>query len=276
MESIEIIIAASYFIFGTIIGSFLNVVALRFNTGKSLLGRSECFSCGKELKWFELIPVLSFVSLSGRCLKCGSKISLQYPIVEFFTGLVFLGTFLKFSHLFNTSLIYFLISTSYFLLIFSILIVILIYDLKHKIIPDGFVYSFISLSFFSFWILNFEHWNSLRIWNLEFGIWISAGLAFFLFFFSFWFFSRGKWMGLGDGKLALGIGWLLGTSLGASAVMLAFLVGAVASVALMVIFPLYSGGKRLTMKSEVPFGPFLILGLMLVFFFNINIFNFIL
>ena len=83
-------------------------------------------------------------------------------------------------------------------------------------------------------------------------------------------------MGLGDGKLALGIGWLLGLSFGITAIILSFWIGAFISIILMSIPLLNFKGKRLTMKSEIPFGPFLILGLLLVFFFNINILNFIL
>src|ERR1700752_70221 len=84
------------FVFGTIIGSFLNVVALRYNTGFSLGGRSRCFSCGKTLYWYKLIPLFSFLIQGGRCRKCHSQISIQYPLVEALTGLVFLGLFLKF------------------------------------------------------------------------------------------------------------------------------------------------------------------------------------
>src|SRR3989344_1792899 len=85
------------FILGTIIGSFLNVVILRYNTGSSIQGRSGCMSCGKPLVWYELFPVLSFLFLLGRCGGCKSRISAQYPLVELLTGIIFLLTFLQFS-----------------------------------------------------------------------------------------------------------------------------------------------------------------------------------
>lgn len=271
MESIEIIIAVGYFIFGTIIGSFLNVVSLRYNTGKSLLGRSVCFSCAKELKWFELFPILSFIFQLGKCTKCKSKISIQYPIVEFLTGVIFLGIFLKFSALLFTAPYYLLLLSLYFMVMFSILVVIFIYDIKHKIIPDDLVYTFAILSlvgmFFDFSVFQLSIPSLMQF---------LAGPILFIPFFILWFISSGRWMGLGDGKLALGIGWFLGLSLGASAVMLSFWIGALVSVALMLFFSLNLRDKRITMKSEIPFGPFLILGLVLVFFFEINIFNFIL
>lgn len=270
MESIEIITALSYFVLGTIIGSFLNVVALRFNTGKLFFGRSECFSCGRKLQWFELIPIFSFLVLSGRCKSCKSEISLQYIFIELFTGFIFLWIFLKFSDLLYISVVHLMAITGYFIAIFATLIIIFIYDLKHKIIPDDLVYAFISLSFFTM----FFDLTKIQA-TIPTLLHLAAGPMLFLPFFLLWFISRGKWIGLGDGKLALGIGWLLGISLGGSAIMLAFFLAAVISVAFIEISSLYLQKKRLTMKSEVPFGPFLIVGLFLAFFFNINIFNFI-
>lgn len=270
MESIEVLLVVFYFIFGTIIGSFLNVVSLRYNTGVLLLGRSRCFSCNRGLKWFELIPVLSFIFQFGKCSKCKSKISLQYPFIEILTGSIFLGIFIKFSDLLFVSPTHFLLLSFYFMILFSILIVILIYDLKHKIIPDDLVYTFATLSllgmFFDFGALELSIPTLLPF---------SSGPLLFLPFFLLWSLSKGKWIGLGDGKLVLGIGWLLGWSLAGSAILLSFWIGAVVSVVLMLFFALNLRNKRITMKSEIPFGPFLILGLFIVFFFNINVFDFI-
>ena len=92
-------IYALIFVFGTIIGSFLNVVILRYGTGKSFAkGSSQCFSCGKKLSWYELVPILSFLFQKGKCKGCGSKISWQYPLIETITGVLFLLIFnLQFS-----------------------------------------------------------------------------------------------------------------------------------------------------------------------------------
>src|SRR3990167_1067279 len=122
------------FVLGAIVGSFLNVVGLRWDLlrhggGLSTLGgRSSCPSCRKVLEWYELIPIFSFLILRGRCLSCGGKISWQYPIVELWTGLIF-------------------VTVSYiFIPVFFVYIVITIYDLRHKIIPNPFLYSlFITL-----------------------------------------------------------------------------------------------------------------------------------
>ena len=126
------------FVLGTIIGSFLNVLVLRYNTGLSVItGRSRCFSCSKDLSWYELVPLFSFLALKGKCLNCNSKISYQYPVVEFITGIIFAGLFLKFG---LTSLL------PLYLIISCLLIAMSVYDFKHKIIPDGMVYTFIVLS----------------------------------------------------------------------------------------------------------------------------------
>lgn len=271
MEFIEVIVAFFYFFLGTIIGSFLNVVSLRYGSGKSILGRSECLSCGRELKWFELIPVLSFIFQLGKCRNCKSKISWQYPLVELFTGIVFLGIFLKFSELLSVSILNLTAITLYLAVIFSILIVIFVYDIKHKIIPDGLSYAFAGLAFAGM----FFDFSSLQLMTPTL-LHLLAGPIFFLSFFCLWFFSRGKWIGLGDGKLSLGIGWFLGFSLGATSITLSFWAGALFGIALITISALNLRAKQITMKSEIPFGPFLILGLMLVFFLNINILNFIL
>lgn len=254
------------------VGSFLNVVIYRYNTGKSAFsGRSFCFSCGKELRWHELIPLFSFIFLHGKCLKCGSKISWQYPIVELLTGLIFLAVFsLGFSWLW----------TFYYLAIMSLFVVIGVYDMKHFIIPDGVVYALGVLSVIPFIIISYLLESFSPFLALDF--W--AGPILFSFFFLFWFLSGGRWMGLGDAKLALPIGFLLGFNLGISAVILSFWIGALVAMAIMVFEKiradvrsekgLKNGPKNLTMKSEMPFAPFLILGFLIVFFFGINVLNF--
>lgn len=245
------------FILGTIVGSFLNVVALRYNTGLPIArGRSQCFSCGKTLHWYELVPVFSFIFLGGKCGACKSKISLQYPLVELVTGLLFLATFL---HVGLNPLIF------YYFFIISVLIVISIYDFKHKIIPDSlsFIFGAVTLVFslFSFFYL---HNNAL----LD----VLAGPILALPFAILWLVSGGRWIGLGDAKLTVGIGFMLGLVRGISALVLAVWIGAVVSIGVIVLQRVLSlSSKNLTMKSEIPFGPFLIVGTLLVFFFGWDI-----
>ncbi len=243
----------TFFILGTIIGSFLNVVILRYNTGVSITGRSGCFSCGKKLEWYELVPILSFLFLRGKCSKCKTKISWQYPLVELATGLLF--AFYIFIFVPNFSF-YFLIPTSYYLVIFSLLIVITVYDLRHKIIPDGLVFTFIGLAFLKL----FYYTNILDI---------LAGPILFIPFFLLWYLSKGKWMGFGDAKLAIGIGFFMGFAGGVSSIILGFWIGAIAGLLWIGISAMF--GKHIGMKSEIPFAPYLILGMLITFFFHINV-----
>lgn len=256
--------AVIFFIFGTIVGSFLNVVILRYNSGRSIVsGRSSCPVCRHELAWFELVPLFSFIALGGKCAKCHSKISWQYPAVELLTGLIFAAVYL---HKYRSLTSIFLIPNSLFLIldliILSLLIIILVYDLKHKIIPDGLVYTFIILSLLKLLLSIFLIPNS-NFLILD----LLAGPIMFLPFFLLWFFSGGRWMGLGDAKLAAGIGWFLGFVNAISAIVIGFWTGAALGIILLLIWR----SKKLTMKSEIPFAPFLILGLLLVYFFGFDV-----
>jgi prepilin signal peptidase PulO-like enzyme (type II secretory pathway) len=139
------------------------------------------------------------------------------------------------------------------LVIVSLLIAITVYDLRHTIIPDEWSYAFAGLAL----ILSFSH--APTIWTLLSGP-VAALPLFFL-----WVISQGKWMGFGDPKLALGIGWLLGLTLGIVAVFVSFIIGTIVLVPMLLYERLVThnavhteGGGGLTMKSEVPFGPFLI------------------
>jgi prepilin signal peptidase PulO-like enzyme (type II secretory pathway) len=126
------------FILGILIGSFLNVVALRYNTGMTLKGRSKCFSCGKNLKWYELVPLFSFAFQKGKCRNCKSKISWQYPVVELLAGVLFVLVIWAFPPLTVQASF----TTLYYIFITCLLLVIIVYDVKHKIIPDQLVYLF--------------------------------------------------------------------------------------------------------------------------------------
>lgn len=257
------ILAIFTFILGTIIGSFLNVVSLRYATGRNIRGRSFCFSCGKTLGALELIPVFSFLALSGKCKKCSSKISAQYITVELLTGLVFLSVFLKFYENMQTLPLF---SLTYYFILFSILIVIGVYDLKHKIIPDRLSFLFAAVSLLGlFYFKGFDYLFSYP------GILdLLAGPIFFTPFFLLWLLSKGRLMGLGDGKLAVGIGWMLGLVSGSSAIILGFWIGAIFSLCLMFWSYIFKK-KNIGLKSEIPFAPFMIIGIFAAFLFNADI-----
>ncbi len=257
-------------ILGLIIGSFLNVVILRKENNKSLNGRSKCPKCKYKLRWFDLVPVFSWLFLLGKCRKCKKKIHWQYPVVEAFTALIFI---LLFNHISNFNLE---IGRLVFVFIwhatmFSYLIIMSAFDFRHKIIPNEWSYTFAILALVQMlWILPLSGIGT-PIWSTQMTFDLLAGIIFFIPFFCLWFFSGGKWIGLGDGKLVVGLGWYLGFVSGLSGIILAFWIGGFVAVVLLLIDRLNKKPGSITMKTEIPFGPFLILGTMIHFFWTIDV-----
>lgn len=236
------------FIFGLIIGSFLNVVIYRMKDLHSIITtRSHCPKCKKEIAWYDLIPFLSFVILKTRCRYCAKPISWQYPLVEFGTALLTLSLFLYFGNQLHT---YVLIFVSYFL------IVIFVYDLKTMIIPDEMFYPAFVLSLVYAMI---AHYSNFKIILLS----LLVGTGFLAIIY---LLGKGKWMGMGDVKLAAIIGLLVPFPLVLVSLFAAFILGSIVGLCLLIL-------KLKTLKSEVPFGPFLILGLYISLFCGEKIIN---
>lgn len=242
------------FIFGTIVGSFLNVVIYRLNTGFSIVsGRSKCFFCNKTLKWYELIPLISFFAQKGRCRTCYTKVSFQYPVIEFSTAVLFIlcAQLASFSFFAPTLLSVFLFIV--FTKISSLLTVLFVYDLKHKILPSSILYAFVSISFLYALVLYCVEQRSL----LD----VFTGPLLALPIFILWLMSKGKWIGFADGVLFLGVGFLLGFALGINAFLFSFWGGALVAIVLTYILP-----KHFKFSSEIPFGPFIILSILFFLF----------
>lgn len=262
----ELLLSLIFFFFGTIIGSFLNVVAYRFNTGKTLGGRSMCFTCGKTLHWHELIPLASYIAQGGKCSGCRAKISAQYPIVEALTGFVFVFLFFHFSHLLPNNILLFSIQYIYAVIIWALALVIAVYDIRHTIIPERLVWLLSGLSFIGLFIFS----GDILVLRLPGILEIASGPILALPFALLWYFSSGKLMGLGDAKLIIALGYTTGLALGFSALIISFWIGAVLSLLLLA----FTRG-RYSMKSEIPFGPFLVLGFFLVYLTQITVIDLI-
>lgn len=245
------------FIFGTIVGSFLNVAIFRYNTGRTVGGRSACMTCSKTLQWSNLIPVLSYVLQLGKCSYCKSKISFQYPLVEVLTGFVFMLV---------ASATGFSWAMVFYLAVFSILIVIAVYDYKHKIIPDGLAFTLIALGALR---LSYEYFAGFSGFGVD--LWSALGL--FVFFASLWFVSKGAWMGFGDAKLALGLGLILPYCENVSAIMLSFFAGSIYGIIAILVSKVCSSlcGKKFSFDHEIPFAPFMILGALAVFALHFDV-----
>jgi len=247
--SVELILM---FVLGASVGSFLNVIIYRYHTGFDVGGRSICLYCGKELRWYELVPILSFLYLRGRCGTCRSRLSIQYPLVELATAASFVFAYISARTLFEGGELF-----SYLTLIFlsvCTLIVIAAYDIRHTIVPDAMAF-----------LLGFLGLLRIVMFPLAGEAPYEALFAGPLLAFPFallFFFSKGRLMGFGDAKLALGLGWLLGLSSGIAALFIAFWAGGLVAAVL-----LFAERGRVTMKSEIPFAPFLAFGALLSLFF---------
>lgn len=232
------------FILGLIFGSFANSAIFRLDSSESLFsGRSKCLSCQKKLNWLELIPVISFIIQKGRCRKCKVKLSYQYPLVEFGAGLLFLSVWLN---LWTSDIHNLVLGISFWYLLF----IASIYDLKHQILPDIFIYSGAVIAM----LANYNHPASML-----------SGFFAFLFFGFIWFFSKGKAIGFGDAKMAGGLGLFLGFPKIISGLVFSFWIGAFYGLVLIIL-------KKANLKTAIPFGPYLFLGSFISWLYDVNIF----
>ena len=232
------------FIFGLLVGSFLNVVIWRLEHRKKgiLGGRSECPKCHKILKWYELIPLVSFFIQGRKCRKCHKPISWQYPLVELFTGLIFGAIFWQFGLTWPSIVLYPLV---------SVLMVLFVFDLQTLTIPDIVAYIGIILAMI---YAGFSHQTVFYYPILAAAI---AG-GFFALLVKI---SHEKWMGAGDIMIGIIIGFLLSYPQILVGLFLAFAFGAIVGLALILL-------HRKKLKSAIAFGPFLIFAAIFTLFFG--------
>ena len=250
------------FILGLAIGSFLNCVIYRLEKDQGFIsGRSFCPLCNHVLNWQDLIPLLSFISLKGKCRYCQKPISLQYPLVELLTGTLFLLNFWILNPDFSA---FDLLKLIYYLVASCLLIVIFIFDLKHYLIPDQFVYSVIAVSAVWYFISSFffSFYTSGEIFNF---IYSAIGSA--LFFLAIYLLTRKKGLGFGDIEIAFFMGLFLGFPNIIVALFLAFFSGALVGI-ILILF------NKKTLKSKLPFGPFLVSSTFFALFFGQGVINY--
>lgn len=289
-------------LFGLVAGSFINVITMRWSADENLrknkprevfCGRSHCLHCGKTLKWYHMIPILSFLALKGKCVYCKEKISWQYPLVEILTALVFVGVTWKILSLDFFRYYFFSAGISHFwvlgvILIWffysAVLIALSVIDLKHFILPDKLMFPAMGVALladvgmyflskfqvnrFPKYGVNFlgDYFGGMGIINPLLSYLVAAvGLSLFLFLL--YFFSRGRAMGFGDVKFAILLGLMLGVLAGVMSFFLAFIIGAIISIFIMIFF-------RKKLRDPVPFGPFLALGAFVAVFWGDKIINF--
>jgi len=263
------------FVFGLAVGSFLNCLIYRLEKNKNFIsGKSQCPNCGHQLAWHDLIPLVSFFILKGNCRYCHQKISLQYPLVELFTGIIFILVFYYFLNLPFANWQLVITTIVFYWLISCFLILVFVYDFRYSIIPDKISYPAILITFAyqGFRVWNFGHWDLFAcpeanlscfggIWNFLIAAIIGSG-----FFFLLYTLSHGKAIGFGDVKLGFLIGLILGWPKILVGLWISFLIGGLIAILLVVL-------KKKTLKSKIPLGPFLVFGTFAAIFWADQIIN---
>ena len=239
---------------GVLVGSFLNVVIYRFElTLKFWQGRSQCMSCHHVLEWFDLIPVMSFVTIGGKCRYCRAHLSWQYPLVELSTGLLAAGIFFvqfpNLSAVFTSSWLDWVeMGVLWFAL--SQAIVIFVYDLKTMFIPDASLKLLIGAG--CLWIVLQTLQSGVLFSGLWTGIILATGI------FAIYVGSKKQGMGFGDVELILGLGFFFPLYLAFWFFFGSFLIGSVWGI----LYVLWS--RKTTLRIRMPFGPSIILAWVLL------------
>lgn len=252
-----LLVSLLLFVAGAVVGSFLNVVIYRSldeePTKKKeswVTGRSRCDQCGKQIAWYDNIPLLSFLILQGKCRHCQTRISLAHPVIELLTGLLFVWWYWGGAVFFQlTKTPFQVLQPLFWLCVGLVLLGIFLADILYYIIPDTLVMILTVLTVL--YRLMLVGYGEMQLHDL---LWaVGATVVAAGFFALLWFGTKGKGMGLGDAKLMIPLGLLLGWPAIAVGVFLAFISGAVVGVSLIAV------GKR-TFGQIIPFGPFLIAG----------------
>ncbi len=234
------------FVFGVVIGSFLNSFIYRTYSKISLVKkRSFCPECKKTLSWHELVPVFSFLFQKGKCTGCGAKINISYPLVEIFSGFfTFLVVYIYVSGCGGFCEDKLVLVFRDLFVVYT-LIVLFVYDIKWKIVPDIIILPAIEIVFFINLILSYIYRYEMSFIDMVIGILVGGG------FFAFQFFlSRGKWVGGGDIRMGVFMGVVLGWPEIAVSLALAYILGSIISF-LMLSY------KKINLKHQIPFVPFL-------------------
>ncbi len=256
------------FIFGLIIGSFLNCLIWRLHKNKTILGRSYCPQCKHQIAWHDNIPVLSFLALRGKCRHCKKNISWQYPAVELMMGVLFVIAFLINFQIFNFQFSnnFQLINFQFFdsivnlksqilnlfkdWFVISVMTIIFIYDLRWYLILDIVTLPACVVIFLLNLILGIS-WQNMLI----------SGIIGGSFFLLQYLISRGKWIGGGDIRLGLLMGIALGWPMVLVSIFLAYIIGSVVSIGLILT-------KRKQWSSQIPLGIFLSTATVIVLFWG--------
>jgi len=230
-----IFLYTTVFLFGIVIGSFLNVVIYRVPKNENIVVvNSHCMNCGYELSWYDLVPIFSWLALRGKCRVCGAKISVQYPLIEALNGVLYMVVF----HHFGLS-----IESLLYCLLFSALLALSVIDFRTYEIPVGFNYFILTLGLIRL-VTDLQNWSTYVI----------GFLAVSVFLYLLYIVTDGRGIGGGDVKLMATCGLLIGWKL----IVLSFLLGCILGSVIHII------RMRVTKEGHVlAMGPYLSLGVAL-------------
>lgn len=263
MEKIALL--ASIFLFGLAVGSFLNVVIYRTLHGESPFeGRSRCPKCKKTIRAVDNIPLLSYILLRGRCRWCKARIAWSYPVVEFLTASLFVWWLVAgfaFFRLTQSPFAY--LQPGFWLIVGLLLVVVFFSDLFYGLIPDVIVAILGFLGLFYRLLLT----GTGIMQQADFLKALASGIGVAAFLLSLIVLTGGRGMGMGDAKLSLVLGLILGWPRIMVAVFLSFFLGALVAVFLLLI-----GKKRF--GQTLPFGPFLVVGTVLALLWGERLWGF--
>lgn len=235
------------FVIGAIIGSFLNVCVYRIPAGVSIVSPpSRCPNCSSAIRWYQNIPIFSYLVLDGKCGSCRVGISWRYPIVEALTGALFVLVFFSFQ---------FSAATVVYWVFVAALIVITFIDLDHQIIPDVISLPGIVVGFLCSFAIPWLSWS-----DSLFGILLGGG-SLWLVAFLYELLTKKEGMGGGDIKLLAMLGAFLGWKAILPIIFISSLIGSLVGIPLMLV-------KKADSKLAIPFGPFLALGALIYLFWG--------
>lgn len=251
------------FLVGMCIGSFLNVCIYRIPQEKSVVSPpSSCPGCGEKLKAIDLIPVLSFILLKGKCRNCNARISLQYPLVELLTGILWLFVYMRYG---------LTIETIALLYLFSVLILVAFIDLAHYIIPDSLVLAGllggILVYIYHLTVRPVAFYRSDNWYDPLLGMVSASGILFIVAFIGLLIYGNDGAMGMGDVKIFLPIGLFFGWKLALVTLFLSIFIAGIVCIFLLLF-------RIVERKSIIPFGPFIVLGTIIIGLFNDLLFRY--
>ncbi|TAK58743.1 prepilin peptidase [Patescibacteria group bacterium] len=265
---LEVLLPLFVFGIGLCVGSFVNVQVFRFGFIEHSRPRSCCMACDMPISWYDLIPIFSYVALSGRCRTCGSALSIQYPLIEGIVGLLFLVAFFIMPPVLS---LWSILAFAMLLVFLASLVALVAYDTRHTLVPMPFVYMLAGSALVASIAQSLFSNSFFPLVDSLIG-----GAVLFGGFFSIVLVTRGRGMGVGDAYVVGAAGLLLGLFRGIESVMFGVWSATIVYLIIFLLSSIHSKkrllphGARVTMKTELPFVPFLAFGIGLALFTTLS------